>query len=260
MTKERKIKALNAFIERAEKITYESREAMVSCQYDLEIFIRRVISDESDWLKRLEGIIWGPSPAENLMASDKYYAKFWESGKRHFIGILSSIKTEIELYEDEPSAPEIPSVSETRTMSNKVFIVHGHNGEMKLAAAQTITKLGLAPIILHEQPNMGRTIIEKFEHVSSDVGFAVVLLSGDDKAPVRYRARQNVILELGYFIAKLGRKNVVALYDTSFEPELPSDMSGVLYEPYDKPDGAWRYKVAQELKAAGFQVDANSLV
>ena len=145
-------------------------------------------------------------------------------------------------------------------MSNKIFIVHGHNNEMKLAVARTIGQLGLLPIILHEQPNKGRTIIEKFEKLSEDVSFAIVLLSADDTmSDGKYRARQNVILELGYFIAKLGRENVVALYDTSTEVEIPSDITGVLYEPYDKPDGVWRFEVIQELKAVGFNVDANVL-
>ena len=91
---------------------------------------------------------------------------------------------------------------------------------MKEAVARTLEKLGLEPIILHEQENLGKTIIEKFESCSENVSFAIVLLSPDDlgykkdKPPesAMFRARQNVILELGYFMGKLGRKNVVALH------------------------------------------------
>ena len=50
---------------------------------------------------------------------------------------------------------------------------------MKLAVARTLEKLGLDAIILHEQPNLGKTIIEKFSD-HADVSFAVVLLSPDD--------------------------------------------------------------------------------
>jgi predicted nucleotide-binding protein len=146
---------------------------------------------------------------------------------------LNKKKSEIELYDDQSANAKAGIKSE------KIFIVHGHNEEMKLTAARLIEKLGLKPIILHEQPNKGRTIIEKFERLTQDISFAIVLLSADDeKADGKYQARQNVILEWGYFIAKLGRENVVALYDESTESdslEIPSDISGILYEPYDKP-------------------------
>ena len=152
----------------------------------------------------------------------------------------------------------MPSESSEGT---KIFIVHGHNNEMKLAVARMIAQLGLEPIILHEQPNEGKTIIEKFEKLSTDISFTIVLLSADDQMQNdTYRARQNVIFELGYFIAKLGRENVVALYDTSTKIEIPSDITGVIYEQYDNPNGAWRFKVVQELKTAGFAVDANVLM
>ena len=152
--------------------------------------------------------------------------------------------------------------------SNKVFVVHGHDEEMKQAAARTLTTLGLDPVILHEQPNQGRTIIEKFED-SSDVGFAVVLLSPDDmaysagveykKAKPRPRARQNVVAEMFYFMGKLGRHRIFALCKQAEGFELPSDYQGVVYTPYDAA-GKWRFDLAQELKAAKYDVDANKLL
>jgi predicted nucleotide-binding protein len=154
------------------------------------------------------------------------------------------------------------------SLSNKVFVVHGHAEDMKQAAARTLTTLGLDAVILHERPNQGRTIIEKFED-SSDVGFAVVLLSPDDmaypasvehkKATPRPRARQNVVMELGFFLAKLGRDCVFTLYKQADDFELPSDIQGVLYTSYDT-GGSWRFSLAQELKAANYDVDANKLL
>lgn len=146
----------------------------------------------------------------------------------------------------------------------RIFIVHGHDEEMKEAVARATSKLNLEPIILHEQPNKGRTIIEKFENYS-DVGFAIVLLSPDDFAypkgvvpnEGKFRARQNVVLELGYFLAKLGRNRVVALYRNNDNFELPSDYLGVLYIPYDKEN--WKYKLADELKAIDPNIDKNKL-
>ena len=113
-------------------------------------------------------------------------------------------------------------------------------------------------MILHEQPNRGRTIIEKFEK-HSDVQFAVVLLTPDDiGAPIsdptkkKKIARQNVILELGYFIGKLGRERVCPIYVKGVE--LPSDLLGVLWVAYDE-SGEWRSKLAKEIQAAGIKVD-----
>jgi predicted nucleotide-binding protein len=151
---------------------------------------------------------------------------------------------------------------ESRTLSSNIFIVHGHDERIKLDTARTIEKLGLKPIILSEQPNQGQTIIEKFE-LHSDVGFAVILLTADDLGKVKtdteekYRARQNVIIEMGYFIGKLGRSKVFPLYEEGVE--LPSDLHGVLYIPLDD-SGSWKFKLAKELNAAGYNVKANNIL
>lgn len=143
-----------------------------------------------------------------------------------------------------------------------ILIVHGHNEELKEKVARTIEKLKLNPIILHEQSNEGQTVIEKFEK-HSNVSFAVVLLTYDDFGNVKSeknhnkRARQNVILELGYFIAKIGRENVMPLYEK--EVELPSDISGVLYTLIDETEN-WKFRLVKELKSAGFKVDANDII
>jgi predicted nucleotide-binding protein len=142
----------------------------------------------------------------------------------------------------------------------KVFVVHGHAG-VEHAVAGFLRKLGLDPIILHEKPNEGRTIIEKFE-AHSDVGFAVVLITADDvgglkDGPQRPRARQNVILELGYFVGRLGRKKVCPLIEG--DVELPSDVLGVGWVELDKHEG-WHMKLAKELQAAGYDFDLNKAI
>jgi predicted nucleotide-binding protein len=145
---------------------------------------------------------------------------------------------------------------------NRVFVVHGHDEEAKQSVARCLEKLGLEAVILHEQPNQGRTIIEKFED-HCDVGFAVVLLTPDDVGAkkceaksLRPRARQNVILELGFFIGKLGRNKVCALHKG--EVEIPSDLSGVLWVLMDQR-GAWQFELSKEIKAAGLEADLNRL-
>jgi len=258
MTKEEKLIIIDKIILTASSIDYSNGDLMTQCEDDAKSFVRNVIAKDSDWIKRINAIRWSVGIFTSS-TPDSAFVNAWNSGKQEFVGVLNSIKTEVELYSNiDPSENCISD----KLKSDKIFIVHGKNDAMKLAVARVITQLNLNPIILHEQPNKGRTIIEKFERLSANISFAIVLLSADDlMSDGKHRARQNVILELGYFIAKLGRENVIALYDTSSnEIEIPSDITGVLYEPYDKPDGAWQFELVQELQAAGFPVDANSLI
>jgi hypothetical protein len=141
-------------------------------------------------------------------------------------------------------------------LSKKVFIVHGHDDGAREAVARFLERIGLEPLILHEQANRGRTIIEKFE-AHRDVGFAVVVLTPDDEGcerggMPRPRARQNVVLELGYFVGVLGRHKVCAL--RRGDVEIPSDFTGVVYVPLDEANG-WKQALGRELEAAGFQID-----
>ncbi len=143
---------------------------------------------------------------------------------------------------------------------NDIFIVHGHDRELLEACARLTSDLSLNPLILHEQPNKGMTIIEKFERYS-DVRGAIVLLTPDDvvsssKTEIR-RARQNVILELGFFMGKLGRNNVVCLYKSG--TEIPSDYSGVLFIPYDV-NGSWKLTLARELFHIGYLLNTDKLM
>lgn len=141
-------------------------------------------------------------------------------------------------------------------LSKRIFIVHGHDEGPREAVARYLERLGLEPVILHEQANKGRTVIEKVE-ANSDVSFAVVLLTPDDEGCAKGgnsepRARQNVLLELGYFIGKLGRDRVCAL--KRGHVEIPSDFAGVVWETFDDGNG-WRLALARELEAAGHSVD-----
>jgi len=122
--------------------------------------------------------------------------------------------------------------------------------------------MDLKLLILNEQPDRGQTVIEKFESHTGDAGFAIVLLTPDDIAVSKEglqsrRARQNVIFELGYFVGKLGRRNV-CLIEVG-EVESFSDYYGVLATPFDA-GGGWRFKLAAELKAAGYPIDMNKAV
>lgn len=195
------------------------------------------------------------------------------TGKENEIEFKEKIRAEVknlrQLYRkaeilkiDKRAQPKMDNTSEQNELSSDIFIVHGHNESIKQSVARMIEKLGLNPIILHEEANVGKTIIEKFES-HADVSFAIVLLTNDDKggaktaSELQPRARQNVIFEFGYFCGKLGRNRVCALYEKGVE--MPSDMHGFITIPIDSA-GSWKLRVVKEMKAVGFDVDANLIV
>lgn len=177
------------------------------------------------------------------------------------IGVFKSQPFYIEKYEELLEQSQEGKRINALADRSKVFIVHVRDNELKETVARFIERLGLEAIILHEQPNGGKTIIEKFEDVA-DVGFAIVLLTSDDEGNLvgeskSYRARQNVVFELAYFIGRLKRSNVAALVKGNIE--IPSDISGFAYIGVDN-DGIWKIKVAQELKNCGYDIDMNRLI
>jgi predicted nucleotide-binding protein len=158
---------------------------------------------------------------------------------------------------------ELSSIAQEKinTDSTKVFIVHGHNNEIKLDVARFLEQIKLQAVILHEQTNAGKTIIEKLEKYS-DVGYAIVLYSPCDigkenkeEDELHPRARQNVVFEHGYLLGKLGRDRVCALVKPNIEK--PSDTDGITYIEYDS--GNWKIQIAKELKEVGYNVDMNLL-
>jgi len=179
------------------------------------------------------------------------------------IGKLTGMNSNIEFFDDSHiSKNEIkPSIKEPKF--KKVFIVHGHNEDKKNTVARYIEQLGLEPIVLRDQANKGRTIIEKFEDFSS-VSFAIVILTYDDLGcdkesfksnDFERRARQNVIFELGFFVGKLGRQKVCALYEEGVD--VPSDYKGVIYIPFQSD---WKVSVARELKASGINIKTDNIL
>jgi predicted nucleotide-binding protein len=169
-----------------------------------------------------------------------------------------------------------------------VFIVHGIDHEPVKELKGILLELGLNPIVLHEQPSGSRTIIEKLEKYS-DVGFAFAILTPDDRGlqgsppggfpsgvfpygipksgaefgtwlatSLKPRARQNVVLEFGYLIGKLGRDKVCCLYKGNVE--LPSDMQGIVYIQFIQSANECRDQIIAELKAAGYRLKSKQRV
>jgi len=160
-----------------------------------------------------------------------------------------------EKFDEAAMKEELPN-------NNSVFLVHGHDEGAKYNVARFLEKLGVEPVILQEQINKGMTIIEKFQEFAKRAGFAVILITPDDygyptgkEEQKKHRARQNVILELGYFTALLGRDRTMVLVKGDIE--LPSDVIGVTYERIDDNEG-WKIRLARELREAGFKVSLDS--
>ena len=152
--------------------------------------------------------------------------------------ILGALKTAKDIQE-KPVL--IKNKEKPKITGDKVFIVHGHDGDLKNQLELFLKKTGLEPIILHKQSDEGQTIIEKFEKHGNEVGYAFILLTPDDigysveeeqkreeDKLKKLRARQNVIFEFGYFVGKLGRERVSCIYKPDLE--LPTDISGVIYK------------------------------
>jgi predicted nucleotide-binding protein len=152
----------------------------------------------------------------------------------------------------------------TRATSNgAIFVVHGHALAIRHEVVRVLERAtGRNVIVLHEQANAGRTILEKFEGHAAGAAFAVVLLTADDEGGIRasgdlrLRSRQNVIFELGFFFGKLGRQRVAVLLEENVER--PSDIDGLVYITVDRA-GAWRYTLARELDAADISVDRSRI-
>ncbi|VVN79834.1 TIR domain-containing protein [Pseudomonas fluorescens] len=176
-----------------------------------------------------------------------------------FTPLLDSL--EFGVSETKPSQTLSSPTKEKLIARNKrnVFIVHGRDNEAKHEISRFIEALGLKAIILHEQASSGMTIIEKIEHYSNDADFALVLYTPCDhgrgvhesKSPPKNRARQNVVFEHGYLMAKLGRENVCALVKGDIET--PNDISGVVYVNLDSA-GAWKIEVSKELRVCGYDI------
>lgn len=142
--------------------------------------------------------------------------------------------------------------------SRNVFVVHGHDDGARESVESFLRSIGMTPIVLFEQHNKGKTIIEKIESFVDDVVYAIVLYTPCDEGKAKEdtqfmnRARQNVVFEHGYLMGRIGRERITALVKDKVET--PGDMNGVVYVEMDDKN-AWRFKIAKELNVLGVEVD-----
>ena len=164
-----------------------------------------------------------------------------------------------------PSEP-----AEDSELHRSVFVVHGHSDKALGELERFLTSVGVQPIVLSRRGESAQSLFQKFMAVASKARFAVVLLSSDDfgasrrqydaegvgERALQFRARQNVVLELGFFYGRLGWENVFVVYEHPDQVfpnfERPSDLDGVVFDSMS--DAAWQRNLQARLEKAGFAI------
>lgn len=239
--------------------------------YNVELLKRAFGSPDNEYLKQYES-----AGRTYAFTRSSDFIKIYQ---REIAGKISCLESLVERMPLLPEFTEKQPVMETekrkdsimetmnRKDSHRIFIVHGHDSNLRIQVEAFVRQLGYDPVVLCKRPSMGGTIIEKIEREAGDAAFAIVLYTacdlGNDKdrihdiTDLNSRARQNVVFEHGYMCALLGRSRVCAVVEPGVE--IPGDLSGVVYVPYDDK-GKWRFDVVREMRAVGLDADANNLV
>lgn len=258
MTPERKIALLDQQIADANSGRPANFE---NWQTTTGVVLRKVLGDSAPLLAKFGKVSYTPTVWFDGMDTSGYVV----AGVREVIAILEAAKVEIGLDAEvadsaEPPAAETAGSSPTDAT---VFVVHGHDTARKHEVARLLHGLtGVDPVILHEQPDVGQVLIEKFEANAARAGFAVVLMTADDLGRAKghdtdaARARQNVVFEMGYFYGSIGRNRVAVLIDEGVEQV--GDIVGVVYTALDAA-GGWKTRLATNMAAAGLTVDWSAL-
>lgn len=219
----------------------------------------RVVTDSSSWIQPRGR---GYGRGDDLGDARRYLT---EGKERAVVLLRQAVKGLEERIADQGAEERADTAALHQVVCNatRIFVVHGHNEAVRETVARFISeRLGFEPIILHERPNKGRTIIDKLRQEAGEVGFAVVLMTADDVGAARGaehpnpRARQNVVFELGFFIGLLGPDRVAALVEEGVER--PSDYDGVIYISLSAGD--WRTQLGKELQEAGYTIDWNKVM
>lgn len=218
-----------------------------------KVFVDQDLADTIEYM--------GPSVAFGGM-SWQQYAQQSRDDLRGELNRVVSLQERLLLATEPGANTQADSTSSTRPDGPPaIFVVHGHDTTWREQVArflERVTEQETDVVILHERPNEGRTLIEKFETYAGRSSYAVVLATGDDRGGIRDgdddsltpRARQNVVFEMGFFFGSLGRSRVAVLHEAGVEK--PTDIDGLVYIPLDHD---WKIRLARELNAADIQAD-----
>lgn len=265
--KDRALGIIDGLLAEAETVKTVGRDSTSATgwRHKASVALANLFGENSETHTRFGKIHYSPAIVTSGMP-DSFFERSFRGGMAEAIEILRAARYQVETFFTSPESEENNPVGRDVAnlarrydpKSKRVFVVHGRDDSLKLEVARFLERGGLDPVILHEQPNMGKTIIEKFEANAVTATFAVVLLTADDVGGLASgsteslspRARQNVVLEYGYFIGALGRDRVCAIIDEGVEE--PSDMEGIVYIRRSQD---WMSALTRELVAAGVPFD-----
>ena len=214
--------------------------------------IRKVV--ENNGIKISEEKRSGNNLATVLKLSNGCLINIWDSGKVSYQGKnIDSVKA---LFLN----------GENASNNNKVFVVYGHDYIARTQLEAMLRRWDLQPLILDQLVSSGQTVIEKLEEYTSQVNFGIVLATPDDMGYAKesedkkkYRVRQNVVLELGMLLSKLGRKRVAILLSQAEVMESPSDIEGLIYIPFKDNVEEAKLSLAKEMQNNGYKLDISKL-
>lgn len=179
----------------------------------------------------------------------------WNKGT---VNLQGKNTTEIEKVLSNPVSAE--------ATNKKVFVVYGHDTNVRTQLEAMLRRWDLEPLILDQLLSSGQTIIEKLEEYTSQVNFGIVLATPDDigypkndENKKRYRVRQNVVLELGMLLSRIGREKVAILLSQAEEMEKPSDIDGLIYIPFKENVEEAKLSLAKEMQNHGYTLDIAKL-
>ncbi len=237
----------------SKQVTAEDTEFGI-WEYKVKKYIIEKFGDKSFEMNAFDDINFSLS----IISSRTHDSEFVNACKEGISMAKGMLKIYLEDLDNNDHDITTNNKSIGRVLYDSVFIVHGHDNALKQSVARIIEKQNIKAIILSEQTNKGKTIIEKFEEYANIPG-AICLFTKDDiatdkcKSKKIFRARQNVIFETGYFMGKIGRDKVIILSDSKID--MPSDLSGVLYTSNKN----WEIVVLKELREIGYNIDMNKL-
>lgn len=215
--------------------------------------LRRLLGADHVLVHQFNAVRFAPRTTLTGMSTSQYQQTRQLALSRGLGSTVAIFRAAIDEAEEAGSSSPSSHSDAASGTGTDIFIVHGHRQDLATEVARFVERsTGRQAIILHEQPNNGRTIIEKFEHSAGSAGFAVAIWTGDDscvsggQSDATKRARQNVVLETGWFAGRLGRSKVVVLRESGVE--IPSDLLGLVYVPLEDD---WRHRLRNELAAAG---------
>ena len=222
----------------------------------------RIALDSKGWLIDSREI----EHAIQFRLSNGISVNLYHTGSLSFGGRSGEFKSEVEEFVRAGPVDTIGSDAYNISgVKPRVFVVYGHDTDARDELELMLRRVQVEPIILENIPGVGETLIEKLESLTQ-ADFACVLLTPDDvgasqRSPsdLRPRARQNVVLELGMVLSRLGRRRVAILVKGD-DLEKPSDIAGLIYIPFRQRIGEVANALGAALATAGFDIDVRNLL